>query len=327
MLQTWQGGCDSTVTTALTVFSAYLQALELHLCEGETYLLGNHEYGQTGIFSDTLQATRGCDSIVQLTLTVSVLDASLSTVSPICFGDENGSLTVTQAMGGIEPYIFSINVTAYFSPNTLFPNLPGGAHILWVEDGEGCRKALPFSLDEPLELQLSLPEILQIELGDSVQLSPEINFFPDSITWSPVEGLDCADCLEPVARPLETTTYHLWVQDENGCPAVGQIQIIVRKERKIYAPNVFSPNGDGSNDGFTMFADGSVKVIRSLRIFNRWGGQVFEGGYLTPNEPSQGWDGMHQGKPVNPGVFVWFAEVEFVDGKVEVFKGDLTVVR
>jgi hypothetical protein len=30
---------------------------------------------------------------------------------------------------------------------------------------------------------------------------------------------------------------------------------------------------------------------------------------------------------MNPAVFAWFAEVEFKDGTVELFKGDVTLVR
>jgi gliding motility-associated-like protein len=326
-LQTWQS-CDSIVLTSLTVLPTYFQTLEVTICEGESYILGNQAYNHSGTYTANLQsALGGCDSTIELVLMVTDLDVALSTISPDCFGDENGSVTIMQTTGGAAPYRFSINGTAYFSPNTAYPNLPGGAHLLWVEDANGCQKAIPFLLDEPDELYLSLSELLQIDLGDNVQLSPILNFFPNSIVWSPAEGLSCTDCLTPFAEPNVTTTYYFWAQNENGCPVEGQIQVIVNKDRHVYAPNVFSPNGDGINDNFLLFTGGSVKAVRRLLIFDRWGGMVFEGNALTLNEPTQGWDGTHRGLPVNTGVFAWLAEVEFLDGKVEVFKGDVTVVR
>ena len=48
---------------------------------------------------------------------------------------------------------------------------------------------------------------------------------------------------------------------------------------------------------------------------------------FLPNDPAYGWDGNYRGKPLNPGVFAWFAEVEYIDGFVEIIKGDVTLVR
>jgi len=44
-----------------------------------------------------------------------------------------------------------------------------------------------------------------------------------------------------------------------------------------------------------------------------------------PNDPTFGWDGMMKGQKVNPAVFVYVAEIEFVDGQKIVYKGDVTV--
>ncbi len=48
---------------------------------------------------------------------------------------------------------------------------------------------------------------------------------------------------------------------------------------------------------------------------------------FQPNDPQFGWDGRHKGKWVNPGVYVYTAEIEFIDGVNMVFKGDVTLVR
>ena len=54
---------------------------------------------------------------------------------------------------------------------------------------------------------------------------------------------------------------------------------------------------------------------------------VFERNNFNPNEPQYGWDGTHKGQPLNPDVFVYFAEVEFIDGRVEIIKGDVTLFK
>ena len=46
-----------------------------------------------------------------------------------------------------------------------------------------------------------------------------------------------------------------------------------------------------------------------------------------PNDPNFGWDGTHSGQLLNPGVFVYTAEIEYKDGVEEVVTGDVTVIK
>ncbi|MEL6970330.1 MAG: gliding motility-associated C-terminal domain-containing protein, partial [Bacteroidota bacterium] len=89
----------------------------------------------------------------------------------------------------------------------------------------------------------------------------------------------------------------------------------------------FSPNRDGVNDGFTVFGGPGLQEIESLRIFSRWGELVFERNNIFPNDESLGWDGLFNGELVNPGVFVYIAELRFVDQEVIQAEGDVTVLR
>lgn len=116
------------------------------------------------------------------------------------------------------------------------------------------------------------------------------------------------------------------MEDESGCSSEAAISVSVKEEaRSVYIPNVFSPNGDGFNDVFTVFGGKAVEEIRLLRVFNRWGGLVYEGKEFTPG--TTGWNGDFHEKPMNPGVFVYLAEVLWADGEVELLSGDVTLVR
>jgi len=70
-----------------------------------------------------------------------------------------------------------------------------------------------------------------------------------------------------------------------------------------------------------------VERINTFQIYNRWGETVFEIYDSMPNNPNQGWDGSFRGDVMNSAVFTWYAEIEFVDGSVELFKGDVTLLR
>ena len=182
------------------------------------------------------------------------------------------------------------------------------------------------------DLQVELDELITIGLGESTTLFAQVNI-PESqissITWTPGDSLSCNDCLTPTAQPSQTTTYHLEVISEEGCLTTGQITLRVDRRPAIYIPNAFSPhNQDGTNDRFYIFSKpGYVKKVNSLMIFNRWGEQVYEIYDFPPNDPQFGWDGTHRGELLNPAVFVYWTEVELVDGTTLLLKGDVTLVN
>ena len=109
--------------------------------------------------------------------------------------------------------------------------------------------------------------------------------------------------------------------------ATDQLVIFLDKHRNLYVPNVFSPNGDGKNDVFMVFAGPEVTKIRGFEVYSRWGEPVFEVYNFLPNDPTFGWDGTYRADAFNSAAFTWFAEVEFVDGVVEIFKGDVVLMR
>lgn len=96
---------------------------------------------------------------------------------------------------------------------------------------------------------------------------------------------------------------------------------------KIYIPTALSPNGDGFNDVFTIYAGEDVKQVLNLSIYDRWGGKVYERNQLQPNDQQSGWDGTHKGKLVTNGVYVWKANVVFLDGTSRELTGSVTVAK
>ncbi len=118
------------------------------------------------------------------------------------------------------------------------------------------------------------------------------------------------------------------VNISNIC-GIGSTSIFVGYEdcRQVFFPNAFSPNNDGLNDVFLPFDGGDVEQVLVLKIFDRWGGLVFENGAFLPNDLAAGWDGQMKGRAVEQGVYTWLAEVVFRDGFVQQLVGDVTLVR
>jgi gliding motility-associated-like protein len=91
-------GCDSIITTNLTVTPPFVLTQNIRICEGDFIKIGVKTYTQAGNYVDTLKSTTGCDSIVTTRLTVLRTTFSNQNIA-ICTGQSYtiGSKTYTQA--------------------------------------------------------------------------------------------------------------------------------------------------------------------------------------------------------------------------------------
>jgi gliding motility-associated-like protein len=226
---------------------------------------------------------------------------------------------------------------------------PYGANYLWSDGSRNARRAISapgfyeltvfngcepswvfFSVAEGPAISVSLPlETVEIHLGEEYVLSASLNNSGDSVAieWSGSlsQALSCLDCLAPTAKPLDNTTYTVRVS--NGvCADATSIRFLVDKSRRVYAPNVFSPNGDGVNDFFFLQSP-DFGILRSLWVFDRWGKPVFYSDQSVMNDAATGWDGTFKGRHMPVGLYAWMAEVEFIGGIIEVLSGELSVLR
>ncbi len=150
---------------------------------------------------------------------------------------------------------------------------------------------------------------------------------PATYDWYPIDGLSYSGCPNPVASNLETNTYTVIVTNVNGCTATDDITINADRSINVFIPNAFSPNDDSVNDTFIVHGGGGVTGVSHLKIYDRWGELIFEGYDLPVNDHSVGWDGTFRGKEMNPAVFVYIAEVEFLDGTKNTYTGEFTLLR
>jgi len=123
------------------------------------------------------------------------------------------------------------------------------------------------------------------------------------------------------------TEINVLVMDTNGCMGTARLVLNIIKDFQVYIPNVFSPNGDGSNDWFTIFTNEEIKEIVELEIFDRWGNNVFAKAKFPPNDPLLGWDGNFKNKEMNPAVFAYRAVVRDSSDELHHYKGDVTLIR
>ncbi len=256
----------------------------------------------------------------------SPLTATVSNVVDVrCFGEASGAITLS-AEGGVGPYVYGLNEGVLQSDPTI-GQLPAGVYQLRVEDAQGCTGTTTGTVDQPPPLVAEAGPDVVVRLGNQVQLSADASDPLAAYAWSPAESLSCARCNDPVAFPLQNTQYVLEATDPNGCVALDSVWVRISPERPVFFPNAFSPDGDGENDYFGVFGGPGLRQVRSLRIFDRWGNLLFERENVSVNNPSTGWDGRVNGRELTTGVYVYLAEVEFIDDVVLEYGGDVLLLR
>lgn len=352
MFVTNSSGCTDTVSKPITVHpKPNIDAgRDTAICLGQQITLnatGGSNY--TWLSPNTSLSCTNCANPIANPLTTILYN--LRGVSAIgCSADDSVRVTVIQPSKVLAPPSDSLCLgqgiqligtgtqvyswspaTGLNNPNTGSPIARPTVTTMYVvtgSDANGCFVTKDSVLVSVFPYPLAdLGRDTTILAGSSLQLNPNLSNDILSITWDPANTLSCSDCLDPVATPKKTTTYTLRVVNNGGCVTNDQVTVyVVCNNQNYFVPNTFSPNNDGMNDVFYPRGRGLAQ-IRSIRIFNRWGQQIYNRTNILANDPSAGWDGTFKGQPVTPDVYVYMIEVICENNAVITLKGDLMLIR
>jgi gliding motility-associated-like protein len=256
---------------------------------------------------------------------------TLQLTDPLCIGDERGCVRIDTIRGGTPPYRMSINGNLFIPADREPCNIPIGENTIVLQDANGCEIEYSFSLNPPENYLVDLGEDIVIRSPSAETLDYKTDLPQEIITgqeWFLNDSLFCRGCENVIIDVSEEYLVNLKLFYADGdCFIEDLLHIRYIDELDIFVPNIFTPNGDGRNDYFTIFGDHKLESIRSLQIFERWGTQLWEGRSLVPGNEPQGWDGTYQGKTVQPGVYVYSAEILLKDGSTKRLHGTVTVSR
>jgi len=301
-----------------------------------SYLWSNDQTGPiasglgAGAYAVTVIDQIGCtDDIIGIDVAEvdapEILSASISIAS--C-GMADGSITVDVA-GGLLPYEYVwTNESGTVSTDLQQPMIAGGTYTLSVTDDNDCYVTETYTVPEETAAAVVAPEDVTIDLGDSIRIVAYGETLESvDYLWSPPVGVSCLTCPITYLMPIETTTYVLTLTEEGGCTSSDSLTVTVRDSREVFIPNVFSPNFDDNNDIYTVFAGAGVAQIKAFRIYNRWGALLHSVANVSANDNRYGWDGSFNGEQQPIGVYVYYVELEFINGTIKNYQGDLTLVR
>lgn len=190
-------------------------------------------------------------------------------------------------------------------------------------------------MSAPLTVQVAVKPVPQVSagkdqtvmVGDVVKLMASGS--PDIVKWkwSPEDYLDNPNSVYVTAAIRKPITYSITGTNQFGCTKSDIVNIdLVCNTDVVFVPNTFSPNGDGQNDIFYPRGKG-VSMIKSFRIFNRWGQEVYHREKINIDDISSGWNGSFNGKPQPSDVYIYFIEAYCDTNEFFQLKGNVTLLR
>ncbi len=284
-----------------------------------------------GAYSFTVTDVNNCTAEGTVTLTdPPPIIANYSSFGPGCNGD-SGRLIITQINGGTAPFTIDadpLNILIGPTPFTV-NDIPPGSYSGVIRDANGCNVSLQFVIPPSDNITIAAIADTTIEAGNSMEVIVQTNRTLQQLIIAEMRyngNLLCTDCLDFVFEPTESGVLVIQLEDDSGCSITTQFRITIQVNINVFFPTGFSPNGDGINDYFTAFGGQNVSRVNYLKMFDRWGEEIFVLEDFPPGERI-GWDGNFKGKELNPGVYIYVSEIQFLNGDKKLFAGEVTLFR
>ncbi len=315
-------GCDSTRLTTLNVHGNSHAQDTVYVCPGDTYFFEGREVTESGTQSAEYTTVWGCDSTIivevvlvqEIKLAVDDVEVCLGTTTQLYARGYDGPVRWEPTTG--------LSCTVCPAPFVDIDATTRYTAIAVGCDGVETRDTATVTIKPTVAVEIEGKD--RLRLGERSVLRAVADNPAAELNWTEGGELICSDCDEVTVQPEEDEMYEVEAILEEGCGDVAQLQIRVEDAcvlRSLQIPNLLTPNGDGANDEFEIRYEGLAEVSL-MRIFNRWGEVVFETERLD-----EFWDGTFRGKPVNPGVYVYYLEGKCLNEEPFVEQGNVTVVR
>ena len=142
-------------------------------------------------------------------------------------------------------------------------------------------------------------------------------------TYNWTNGTNTATGTNLTVNPLTQSTagnYTVTAMDQNGCQnrTIGNIDA---QECITMVPEIFTPNGDGKNDGFEI-KNIDLYPNNKLKIFNRWGNLVYQKDKYDNEFEGYANTGDQVGKNKLPAG-TYYVILDYGDNKTETYDGFL----
>ncbi|HYG15723.1 MAG TPA: gliding motility-associated C-terminal domain-containing protein, partial [Bacteroidia bacterium] len=309
---TSSGGCDSIISTEITVKPAKTANRQVTICGGDSIKISSNYYKADGIYDDSVFVANCLDSIISVQLSV-VLFQHDTAVIELCEGNifqVNGKPVVTSGT-----YIDSLknqhgcdSFMTYFVNISSFKTTPLNFEFCYLDSisYNGAFYSNDTTFYDTLKTSGGCDSIVITRLipGGYAPAMPDSAFYCENKVVALNAGDDYTSYLWNTGSTSSTINaatdgfYWVIVEDSFNCTFTDSVSVIERCGPRIFMPTSFTPNGDGLND-FLLLNAADVDNI-TFKLFDRWGELVFES-----NNPHFKWDATYKGDALPGGIYIW----------------------
>jgi len=281
-------------------------------------IVPNIKYSDTGIYTLKQLFYFGCTSID--TFNVNVFPSTTLTAKTLYSICEGSTINFDASGDGTFKWTPSTGLSNDAIPNPVATPHDSIVYKLMVTNSFGCKDSADITVNVFRNPMVNAGPDRTIVLGDTVLLKVTLQGTAINYSWSPTTFMDNPTLVAPRVFPQEGTEYIITAISTVGC-GTSTSRVMVKVYKDIYIPNAFTPNGDGINDQFKIFAaDGYT--FQKFIIYNRWGKLVF-----SAKDSHDSWNGICDNEPQPAGTYVYYLELKNSVGKKIIKKGTITLIR
>jgi len=296
---------------------------------------------KAGTYNVTVTDANGCTAVrngivvnveppgsVAVELGTATVTSGDNSFGVLCFDDRTGvisgkitkgsyPMTITLKSGN--PVIQTVQIAS--GTDYTFTGLAAGSYTVTASNAAGAStSSVAVVITQPTKL-VGTP-IINCSTKNQETGSVEINMNGTgagnySFEWSGLGDLD--NKIENLASGF----YNVTVTDDNGCQVKLtnlEVKSCTLSGTCYEASTVITPNGDNLNDLFIINC--VTDNAADLTVFDRWGRLV----YSQPNYDNT-WQGTdNDNKDLKEGGYIWVLNINFGQGRREVYKGTLTIL-
>lgn len=290
--------------------------------DGTNYQVSPNFTVTDGNYTVYVQDANGCMTNQPITISLNNnLAVNTRTDTTVCLG---AAITLNTT-GNASNYTWSgngLSATNISSPVATPASTGVNTYTLTATLGQ-CTVTRSVNITVDIQVGADAGQDVSIISGDQVQLNGSVSG-NGSFSWTsnPNDNtLSSTTILNPVANPIQTTTYTLSTVNASGCISTDDVVVTVIPYC-IKMKNAFSPNGDGINDIWKIYDQFDCLSRINVAVFNRYGSKVYENRDYRNN-----FDGTYKGNPLPDGTYYAVVEFILISGKKFTQRTDLTIIR